>query len=189
MGSKAKIGWAEKLSLFLEGPARFLENRLLLLLIGAIFTYGIGSFLTRAYQEADARGAFSKRYVDIAWARLHWARSVQSRMSLCLTSEEQDWSWEKYQEAVAAWNTELMSNLALLERYYDKAVRSQLEGDIQSGFGDVHKRLVALRYPKRDEEKTLCPDNGALSELEQRLDRLNPLLYQFAQDLDVRFAR
>ena len=66
------------------------------------------------------KGAFSKRLVENAWRRLFWMRryGLDVEDGLPLATRNDDWS--SYLKALEIWNTELMTNIMQLKKYYNK---------------------------------------------------------------------
>lgn len=164
-----------------QSKMEFFKHPLILLICGAIITYGIGMQIQNTYQTRQAKGYFSLRFVQLSWNQLFWMRNYVTRVKLKLDKNDLDYTWNKYLTSLEAWNTDLMGNLQLFDRYYPKGDKRQIfEENIQPGFIEINNFLIDLRYTKQP------PD---LNDITKKIDLLNVVLYKFAGDLDVEFSK
>jgi hypothetical protein len=172
----------------LKKAAKAFEHPFVVLLLGALITYGIGEQIRSSFQTRHAKGNFSLRVVQLAFNRLFWTRLYVERTRVHLPKEDLDYAWSKYIESLEAWNTDLMSNLQLFDRYYPgENKRDTFEREIHSQFRKFHDALLSLRYPGTP------PGNEELDakvkELSRQIDEFNITLGQFASGLEMEFMK
>jgi hypothetical protein len=151
---------------------QLLKHPLLLLLIGSLLTYGVGETIRNSYQTRQAKAAFSLRVVQLSWNQLFWTRVYVNRTNLNLPKPELDYAWNKYIDSLEQWNTELMGNIQLLEKYYDSSTRAEFETEIQPALTEINNLLIDLRYS--DEKPTI-------DEINKKVDAVNAKLVFFRQ--------
>ena len=158
---------------------QILKHPLILLLIGSLLTYGVGETIRTSYQTRQAKAAFSLRVVQLSWNQLFWIRVYVNRTNLNLSKSELDYAWNKYIDSLEQWNTELMGNIQLFEKYYDISTRTEFETEIQPALAEINNMLIDLRYS--DEKPTI-------DEINEKVDSVNVSLYVFSSKLNVEFS-
>lgn len=169
-----------------SGFMSFLKHPLLILIVGGAITYGVGEAIKSSYQEASSKGAFSLQITRTAWKRLFWTRAVLQRVRLKAPREAVEVAWERYITASEGWNTDLMGNLQLLDRYYPGSGKRQiLQGEIQPRFGKINDELVQIVYSVYSGGPE--PSPGQLDRLKAQIDDVNRRLYAFTSDMETKF--
>lgn len=132
-----------------------------------------------ALASETARGELSRNLVRLAWRRLHWARAAAFRIGADAPQADIEAAWIKYNDAAADWDAELMINIKGLADYYPHSgKREMFELEIQNDWRQISDLLFDLHYRSPDSAQRRM----LAKKVEDRLDALNRVLYQFALD-------
>ena len=143
---------------------------------------GIDKLLVLAKVKPDAlalaqsaeKGEFSRALTEAAWKRLFWARAFRARVERGAPVAEIDEAWKAYISASEVWATRIMVFIVTTEKFYGAEKASELEGEVQTKFGEMANAVAAVRYAK-------SPDQTLLSAANERIDSANVALYHFVR--------
>ncbi|WP_205215805.1 hypothetical protein, partial [Azospirillum brasilense] len=105
-------------------------------------------------------------------------------------------TWDNYIKILDEWNSDLMINIMLIDKYYGTDKRRFFEETIQPQFGELHSCMNRLHYRDIYEKKNMSScgfsqqnDGSAVQnavEFRKRMDKLNVDLYCFVSGLDAK---
>jgi hypothetical protein len=135
---------------------------------------GIKQDLALQLATQGAKGDFSRKFAELAWARLFWTRNFTERARRNVPQPDLDYSWNKHLDTVAAWSSELLVNINGFEEFYPNTDKSKTFDAINQSFRDLEVLVVDLRFSsdKGNAIKLIETING-------QMDQLNVCLYWF----------
>lgn len=174
--------FTEKILPFLKGVSK---NPSAVLILGGFITYFAGEKIKNGYLREKAKGEFSLNFVRGAYNRFFWSSVFISRVRRKDKQEKIDDAWDKLTLSLEKWNTELMGNTRLFEKYYPrKELEKEIENCITTVFWDLHDIIIEIRYNGIESRKVIL-----LKEAELKLTKVKKVLKIFCKKLDMDYGK
>lgn len=93
-----------------------------------------------------AKGDFSRKFAELAWARLFWTRNFAERTRRNVPKPDLDYSWNKHMDTVAAWSSELLVNINGFAEFYSNTDKPKTFDAINQWFLGLEDLTVKLRF-------------------------------------------
>lgn len=95
--------------------------------------------------EDSARSRLSETFIDLAWARLYWAKDFVNAVADGAPAADIDDRWRRYVEAAADWSRNELIFIVGIDRYYGEAKSRELEFGISDFWVRMDTLLRSIR--------------------------------------------